>query len=186
MMPLVMKTLSVIFLIVFALSVVLLVLTFRKPRKVSVLSLILVIAISLVTLVVFSALINYHPSLTLLILMGAAGLVIGALWSQATQVYLQDGKVMSRNSVWYLLVWGGIFALTQLVSVATGRPPVVIMALLIMSTASVIGMNTMIIKRYLGVRAGRGRPAAGGRACPGCGTPAGPEDVFCGQCGASL
>jgi hypothetical protein len=186
MMPLLMKALSVIFLVIFVLSVALLVLTFRRPKKVSIGSIILVVAISLVTLVVYSALINYHPSLTLLVLMGVAGLVVGGLWSQATQVYLQDGKVMSRNSIWYLVVWGGIFALTQLISVATSRPPMVIMALLIMSTASVIGMNTMIMKRYFAVRAGKKAPSGAGRTCPGCGAAAGPDDAFCHQCGAAL
>jgi len=184
MMPLVMKAISVIFLIVFVVSVALLVLTFRKPKKVSILSLLLVIVISIITLAVFSFLINYQPSFLLLALMVLAGLVIGVVWSQATHVYVENGKVMSRNSVWYLLVWGGIFALTQLVSVMTNRPPSVIMALLVMSTGSVIGMNGMIMKRYFSVKAGAQAGPTVGSGCPKCGAPVGGDDAFCSRCGA--
>ena len=184
MMPLVMKAISVIFLIVFVVSVALLVLTFRKPKKVSILSLLLVILISIITLAVFSFLVNYQPSLLLLALTVLAGLFIGVVWSQATHVYVENGKVMSRNSIWYLLVWGGIFALTQLVSVMTNRPPSVIMALLIVSTGTVIGMNGMIMKRYFSIRARAQATLAAGTGCPKCGAPVGENDAFCTQCGA--
>jgi hypothetical protein len=186
MMPLIMKTISLLLLLVFALSVVLLVLTFRKPRKVSVFSLILAILVGLTTLTVFSFLIRYHPSVWLLIAMGSAGLLIGVLWSRATRIYVENGQVMSRNSVWYLVVWGGIFALTQLISIVTNRPPSAAMALLIMSTASIIGMNGSIIKRYLAARAGARAPETSSRSCSRCGVPAVSGDVFCSKCGHPL
>lgn len=185
-MPLLMKAISIICLIVFVLSVALLILTFRKPKKVSLPALVLVIVISVMTLAVFSLFMNYQPSLLLLAATGIIGLVIGVIWSQATRVYVENGKVMSRNSIWYLLVWGGVFALTQLISVATNKPPAVIMALLVMSTASVIGMNGMIMKKYFAVRGGAGTAAAPLRACGKCGAPAEQGDVFCGKCGVRL
>jgi hypothetical protein len=186
MMPLIMKTISAMLLLVFVLSVALLILSFRKPKKISVLSLILAILVSLITLTVFSFLIRYHPSIWLLVAMGCAGLLIGIVWSQTTRIYVENGKVMSRNSVWYLVVWGAIFALTQLISIVTNRPPPVIMALLIMSTASVIGMNGRIIRRYFVARAGIVSPATAFRNCRQCGAPVDGGNVFCNQCGAKL
>jgi len=186
MMPLIMKTISILLLLVFILSVALMVLTFRKPRKVSVLSLVLAIFIGLITFAVFSFLIRYHPSVWLLAVMGFAGFFIGMVWSRSTSIYIKNGEVMSHNSVWYLVVWGGIFALTQLISIVTNRPPSIVMALLIMSTASIIGMNGSIIKRYFAVRAGRPIPERASVNCSKCGSPAVSGDIFCSKCGNKL
>ena len=186
MMPLIMKIISVIFLIVFVLSTALLVLTFRKPRKVSVFSLMLAMIISLVTLTVFSLLIHYRPSLLLMAAMAVAGLLIGVVWSQATRIYIENGKVMSHNSVWYLVVWGGIFALSQMIAITTNRLPSVIMALLVMSTASIIGMNGRIIGRYFTAKSRITVPEASSGQCPKCGALVANGTRFCGQCGGKL
>ncbi|MHB8137323.1 MAG: zinc ribbon domain-containing protein [Smithellaceae bacterium] len=181
-----MKTISIILLIVFILSVVLLILTFRKPRKVSIFALMLAIVISLITLTVFSLLTHYRPSLLLMAVMAVAGLLIGVVWSQATRVYIENGKVMSHNSVWYLVVWGGIFALTQLITIITNRLPPVIMALLVMSTASVIGMNGRIIGKYFAAKSGIGTQEVLSGKCPRCGALIPSEGRFCGKCGEKL
>lgn len=186
MMPLIMKIISVIFLIVFVLSTALLVLTFRKPRKVSVFSLMLAMIISLVTLTVFSLLTHYRPSLLLMAAMVVAGLLIGVVWSQATRIYIENGKVMSHNSVWYLVVWGSIFALTQLIAIITNRIPPVIMALLVMSTASIIGMNGRIIGKYFAAKSRITVPEASSSQCPKCGALVSNGTRFCGKCGGKL
>jgi hypothetical protein len=184
--PIIMKTISIIFLIVFILSVVFLIFTFRKPKKVSIISLILPIFISLITFTVFSFFMNYKPSILLLVLMGSAGLFIGIIWSQSTLVYVESGTVMSRNSIWYLVVWGAVFALTQLISIVTKRPPSIIMALLIMSTASIIGMNGRIMRKYFSVRSNLGAPEASSQRCSHCGAMIGRESTFCNKCGNKL
>lgn len=186
MMPLIMKTISIILLIVFILSVVLLILTFRKPRKVSIFSLMLAMVIGLITLTVFSLITHYRPSLLLMAAMAVTGLLIGVVWSQATRIYIENDKVMSHNSVWYLVVWGGIFALTQLIAIITNRLPSAIMALLVMSTASVIGMNGRIIGKYFAAKSGIGVPEALPGKCPRCGTLITSESRFCGKCGEKL
>ncbi|MDD4356914.1 MAG: zinc ribbon domain-containing protein [Smithellaceae bacterium] len=181
-----MKIISVIFLIVFILSTALLVLTFRKPRKVSVFSLMLAMIISLVTLTIFSLLINYRPSLLLIAAMAIAGLLIGVVWSQATRIYIENGKVMSHNSVWYLVVWGGIFVLSQIIAITTNRIPAVIMALLMMSTASVIGMNGRIIGKYFEAKSSITGAQAPSGQCPRCGALIASGTRFCGKCGEKL
>jgi len=184
--PLIMKIISIVFLMVFILSVAFLIFTFRKPKKVSIFSLILAVLISLITLTVFSLFINYRPSPLLLVVMGLAGLCIGVVWSQSTRVYVENGKVMSRNSIWYLVVWGGVFALTQLISIVTQRPPSIIMALLVMSTGSIIGMNGRIMGKFLSARSGLDTPASTTTQCRHCGAEVAREAVFCGRCGKKL
>lgn len=184
--PVIMKIVSIIFLIVFILSVIFLVFTFRKPKKVSTLSLVLPVVISLITFTLYSFFMHYKPSILVLVLMGSAGLCIGILWSQSTRVYVESGTVMSRNSIWYLVVWGAVFALTQLISIVTQRPPSIIMALLIMSTASIIGMNGRIMQRYLSVRSNLGATEAFLPTCSRCGATVGSESAFCNKCGNKL
>ncbi|MDI6741668.1 MAG: zinc ribbon domain-containing protein [Smithella sp.] len=185
-LPLIMKIISVVFLIIFILSVTFLIFTFRKPKKVSIFSLVIAMLISLITLTVFSLFINYRPSLLLLAAMGLAGLCIGVIWSQSTRVYVENGKVMSRNSIWYLVVWGGVFALTQLISIVTQRPPSIIMALLVMSTGSIIGMNGRIMGKFLSARSALDAPASTIHQCRHCGAGVGHEAVFCARCGKKL
>lgn len=136
----------------FVASLALLVFTFRKPKKVSMLSLVITIAISLLTLVIFSVLINYDPPLWMWLLMAAIGMAVGYFWARATKVFAQDNRIMSRNSIWYLVVWGAIFTCNQLITILTNRPPDIAMALLIISTATVWGTNASIMRRYFLVR----------------------------------
>ena len=49
-------------------------------------------------------------------------------------------------------VWGLVFAVNQLVTVFTGRPPAIAMMMLIISTGLVIGNNGSLLVRYLRVR----------------------------------
>ncbi|MBN1363702.1 MAG: hypothetical protein JW976_02755 [Syntrophaceae bacterium] len=184
--PIIMKIISIVFLIVFILSVIFLIFTFRKPKKMSLVSLILPIVISLITFTVFSFFIYYKPSILVLVLMGSAGLFIGIIWSQSTRVYVESGTVMSRNSIWYLVVWGAVFALTQLISIVTKRPPSIIMALLIMSTASIIGMNGRIMQRYFSARSSIGLTEVSSQTCNHCGATVGRESAFCNKCGNKL
>ncbi len=121
-----------------------------------------------------------------MVIMGSASLGIGILWSQSTRLYVESGTIMSRNSIWYLVVWGAVFALTQLISIVTQRPPSIIMALLIMSTASIIGMNGRIMQRYFAIRS---NPSASGESlptCSHCGATVGSESAFCNKCGNKL
>lgn len=146
------KFFSMLMLLVFVLSVLMLVLTFRKPKKVNLRSLGIALAMSLLSMAVFSAIIGYQASAWIWLLMALIGGVIGWFWARTTQVYLENNAVMSRNSIWYLVVWGGVFALNQLITITTSRPPNIAMPMLILSTFIVWGTNGNIIKRYFNLR----------------------------------
>jgi len=194
------KVFSMVMMCLFVLSVVLLILTVRKARKVSVLSLIITLIISLITLVIFSSLIKYAPPLWLWLLLFAIGVSIGWFWARATKVFVRDNQIMSINSVWYLVDWGAIFALNQLITIMTNRPPNIAMSLLIISTATIWGINGNVIKRYFKMKAEhqlaqvvpqqQATPHAQFRRgyCGQCGAAIsnGNDAVFCGKCGVKL
>lgn len=191
LLRLLLKTLSVITLIVFIVSVATLIVTLRKPRRVSIPSTVITVIISLMTLVAFSFLTRYRPPAWIWLLLVAAGIAIGAMWARTTRVFARGNQVMSQNSTLYLAVWGGIFAINQLVTIVTNRPPHVAMALLIVGTAIVWGTNGSIVHRYMRVKAdgrsGRGAvESAAGATCPRCGAASRQGAAFCGKCGVKL
>jgi hypothetical protein len=149
-----MKAVSAAMVIIFIASIILLIFTFRKSRKVSVASQCISIAVSLLSLIIFSILINYQPPWWIWIVMIAVGAAIGIFWSRSTKVYIQDQKVMSKNSIWYLAVWGLVFVVNQVITVVTNRPPDIAMAMLIISTAIVWGTGGAVMYRYFKIKPG--------------------------------
>ena len=200
-----MKLFSLVMMILFIGSTVLLIFTFRKPKKLSVSSLLITIVISLVTLVVFSALTKYEPALWVWLLMGIIGLAIGLIQAKTTKIYIKNNKIMSQNSIWYLVAWGSIFALNQLLTIITNKPPDMTMALLIIGTTTTWGTSADIMRRFYKTRAGIPNLAksttvnSSGTAtksdsisepqavlCPGCHNTIQPDDCFCSKCGRSV
>jgi hypothetical protein len=180
------KFFSMLMLLVFVLSILMLVLTFRKPKKINLRSLGIALAMSLFSMAIFSAIIGYQASAWIWLLMALIGGVIGWFWARTTQVYVENNTVMSRNSICYLVVWGGVFALNQLITITTSRPPNIAMPMLILSTFIVWGTNGNIIKRYFnlqpnltlqpaGVGAYSASPSVASPAQPAYGYPARPE-----------
>jgi len=188
------------------LSSLLLILTFRKPRKVSVPSLFITAAIGLVTFAVLAAFAKYEPELWVWIVMGLAGIGIGILQARTTRLYLEESRVMSKNSVWYIVVWAALLALNQLITIITNHPPDIAMALLIMGTAVIWGTSGDIIRRYFKMRpaVARQQPQQGTIAetspvgtaeaqntrlvmppgyCKKCGHKLAEGDFFCNSCG---
>lgn len=178
MASILLKVVSMIMLIIFAISILLLILTYRKPKKVSLHSLAITLGVSLLSLVIFSAIIGYSPSFWLWLLMAIAGGAIGYFWARTTKVYLEKNQVKSQNSIWYLVVWGAVFFLNQLIIITTNRPPAIAMAMLIMSTFIVWGTAGSIIQRYF-----RLQPALAPQVA---GTPAGTVNMPTANAGPNL
>jgi hypothetical protein len=146
------KLFSIIMLAIFALSVLLLILTYRKPKKLSLRSLGITLAMSMLSVVFYVSIIGYSASFGIWFFMALFGALIGYLWARTSEVYIENDQIMSRNSVWYLVVWGGVFALNQIITTLTSRPPAIAMAMLIFSTFIVWGTNGSIIRRYYRLR----------------------------------
>lgn len=158
------KLLSIIMLILSILSSILLILTFRKPRKVSVPALFITAAIGLLTLAVLSAIAGYAPEAWVWVVMILAGAGVGVLQARTTRLYREDDRIMTRNSLWYIVVWATLLALNQLIIIVTNNPPAVTMALLIMGTAVVWGTSGDILRRYYKMKLLAAGPVAVGHA----------------------
>jgi len=139
-----------IFLLLF--SVVIMLLTFRKAKKISPISLTIAIVTSLVCLIVYSYLLNVKVSAGILMLTMLCGVMIGVGWSLASSLFLEKGIIKYKGNVWHLAVWGMIFILNQLVTIITGRPPQIAILMLIASTGLVMGNSGSTLARFYHVK----------------------------------
>ena len=139
-----------IFLLLFSVAIMLL--TFRKAKKVSPISLSIAIVTSLVCLVIYSYLLNVKISAGILMFTMLCGGMIGVGWSLASTISLEKGIVKYKGNIWHLAVWGMVFILNQLVTIITGRPPQIAILMLIASTGLVMGNSGSTLARFYHVR----------------------------------
>lgn len=102
-------------------SVVSMLLTFRRARTLAPLALMVSLGVSL-----FSTLLSLWfaadlPSAGVLVLALVAGAGAGLGWSYTTLLYVDGDHVCGRGTAWYLLIWAASFAVNQLVaSISSG------------------------------------------------------------------
>lgn len=127
--------------------------TFRKERPVGRLAPLASIVLSLVILLIFSALSGsrLRPGLSLLIL--GLGIAVGAIRGLATKLRYREGRVIRRHSPLFLLGWGVSLALAQGVTLldstvlaSAGLIP------LVLTTGTQIGIDSNIYIRSLLMR----------------------------------
>jgi hypothetical protein len=127
-----------------------LVLTFRKPRQVSLWGKILSVVISLAMLLFFilisGAKLNLLVGLPILIVGGVLGFIRGL----AMKFSYQENQVIARGSWLFLLVWGGSWIIAQLINFfgsrllsAVGLIPV------FFSTGTQLGLDGILLLRRI-------------------------------------
>jgi hypothetical protein len=135
----------------------------RKERRIGTVSPLLSAAVSLLLLPVFMLLSRARLNLVLGLPILAVGLLIGFLRGMTTRLYYKDGQVMGRNSMLFLLGWGGSLVLAQLLS-TLGSALLASIGLLPMflSTGTQVGMNGTIFLRRLMMQPAPEIPSVGG------------------------
>lgn len=138
--------------VLFLLSIAMMFLTFRKAKKISPAPLVISMILSLVTLWIYSLFLGIHFSGTVKFMGLIAGILIGIGWALTTPVRSNKGVIEREGNAWYLVVWGLVFALNQLVMLATGRPPPIAMVLLLLGTGIVLGNSGSLIAMFYRAR----------------------------------
>jgi hypothetical protein len=151
-----MRLVSIAGILLMLASVGLMLVTFRRPRKVSPISLLISMGMSLVCLAVYSAFMGAQISGLVILAALACGALIGAGWSLTTHLIRDRGVIKSQGNVWYLAVWALMFSLTQLIAMLTGRPPAVAMVMLVVGTGLVVGQNVSTLARFFRMRTATG------------------------------
>ncbi|MCX6993992.1 MAG: zinc ribbon domain-containing protein [Kiritimatiellaeota bacterium] len=139
--------------VLFMLSIAMMFLTFRKAKKIAPAPLVISIIMSLLTLWVYALFLGIHFSGTVKFMGLLSGILVGIGWALTTPVRSNNGIVEREGNVWYLVVWGLVFAINQLAAAITGRPPHIAMVLLLLGTGIVLGTSGTFIARYYSMKA---------------------------------
>jgi hypothetical protein len=146
------RVISIGAVVLMVLSVAIMLLTFRKARKISPLMLSISVAISVLCLTIYSLILNVSMSFGLWMLALIAGGALGVAWSITNTLFNDAGTIKARGNIWYLAIWAAVFAINQLVTIVTGRPPFIAIVMLLISTGLVLGNTGGILRRYYHVR----------------------------------
>jgi hypothetical protein len=90
--------------------------TFRKPRRVTALSTLASVLISLFLLPVYLALSGANPDPRMTLPIFSLGLLVGFLRGQTTKLEYVGDEVVGKHSLFFLVLWGVSLAISQLLS----------------------------------------------------------------------
>ena len=165
-------------------SVWMMIRTLKKERTITILRLLLQVAIGIVMLIVYVIFLKVSPPTAWSWVLIAAGLLIGLLQSRTTSLWVDQGKVLGKRSVWFLVVWAAAFSITQL------------LALLGQGVAASYGLLTVYLATGLSIGANFGlmiarqrillKSRSGAISCLSCGRDIPVGTSFCTDCGAQL
>lgn len=176
----------------------------RGLRKTNVLKpgmLVYTMAVALLILIVYVVALRVAPHGALSWPLLFLGLGLGAWSSWATRLEAAEDRILARRSLWYVAVWGGTLAFTQLLAVTAGPQAVAWgVASVYFSTGLTLGTNvTLLVRRHglldqarrhlaaASVSVGESGPgAAASGACAACGGDIGADMVFCPRCGTRV
>ena len=134
--------------------IIVMLLTFRKERRIGAFSLLISAGLSLIMLPAFILLSGARLRLLIGLPLLAIGLLVGTLRGFATRLYHRDGHVVGKRSLWFLAGWGLSLVLAQLLSLA-GSTILASVGLMPMylSTGTQIGITGNLLLRRLFLRA---------------------------------
>jgi hypothetical protein len=135
------------------LSVVMMVLTFRKAKTIEPVALLLALAISIVG-TLFSLWFGRRPPATAMVLAAAlAGSLIGVGWSLTTLLFIDNTEIRGRGTAWYLVIWGLTFAMNQIGALVFGHVPSAMTLLMLASAGLTVGNTLGLVVRVQRVAA---------------------------------
>lgn len=80
-----------------------------------------------------------------------AGLALGAGAGALSRVGRVAGRVRVNHSLVYFVIWASLVGLTQLATIVTGRVPVVLFGLSVLSTGLNLGLNLVVLLKYAAI-----------------------------------
>ncbi|MDO8399121.1 MAG: hypothetical protein Q7T45_15010 [Bradyrhizobium sp.] len=137
----------------FALSIVTMLLTFRKARKLSPWSLAIGAIVSVLCTWVFFALAGAPLSATAIGLAVAAGAMVGVGWSLTNLLFIDGEAIRARGNIWFLAVWALSLLMTQAATLAGGQTPYAVAPVSFLGMGLAVGNSLGLLARYVRARA---------------------------------
>ena len=136
----------------FALSIVTMLLTFRKARKLSPWSLAIGAIVSVLCTWVFFALAGAPLSATAIGLAVAAGAMVGVGWSLTNLLFIDGEAIRARGNIWFLAVWALSLLMTQAATLAGGQTPYAVALVSFLGMGLAVGNSLGLLARYARAR----------------------------------
>jgi len=146
------KVVSYFFLLLFALGVVLMLLTWRKAKFVKPKWILFGQVVALLALVIFTTLSRNPLGTWVWMLIFAAGLAGGYFYGRTVKVNKSEKGIMMNYTLPYVITWGALLFLTQFLTISTGRVPVVVLGLSVLNTGLNLAMNGQVVWNYAQLR----------------------------------
>lgn len=136
----------------FALSVVTMLLTFRKARKLSPWSLAIGATVSVLCTWIFFALAGAPVSAAAIGLAVAAGAMVGVGWSLTNLLFIDGETIRARGNIWFLAVWALSLLMTQAATLAGGQTPYAVALVSFLGMGLAVGNSLGLLARYARAR----------------------------------
>lgn len=152
---------------IMVLSIVSMLLTFRRAQTLAPFALLVSLGVSIVSTLLGLWFAAELPSAGWLVLGLVAGSGAGLGWSFTTLLYVDGDHVCGRGTAWYLLIWAASFAVNQLVVSISGGAGGAAVVMMIVSAGLAAGNTVGLVLRVRRVAAALAaprRPAAPRRA----------------------
>lgn len=135
------------------LSVVMMVLTFRKAKTIEPVALLLALAISVVGTLISLWFGGRPPATSMVLAAVLAGSLIGVGWSLTTLLFIDNTQIRGRGTAWYLVIWGLTFAMNQIGAMVFGHVPSAMTLLMLASAGLTVGNTLGLVVRVQRVAA---------------------------------
>lgn len=147
-----MRIVSVLFVVLFAVSVLVQLLTWRRQRRVRPIFIAVSQVAALASSVTFSALIHRPPAADAWIILLAVGMLFGVVYGSSMVVDRGQRGVVMNYSLASILTWSALMMITQLTTIFSRSVPIVIYSLAIVNLGVNLGMNGNVLPRYRALR----------------------------------
>lgn len=136
----------------FALSIVTMLLTFRKARKLSPWSLTIGAVVSVLCTWTFFALAGTPLSIAVILLAVAAGAMVGIGWSLTNLLFVEGEAIRARGNIWFLAVWALSLMMTQAATLAGRQTPYAVALVSFLGMGLAVGNSLGLLARYARAR----------------------------------
>ena len=147
------RVVGIVGMAMFALSVVMMLLTFRKARRLSPWSLAIGAIVSVLCTWIFFALAGAPLSAAAIGLGVAAGAMVGVGWSLTNLLFIDGETIRARGNIWFLAVWALTLLMTQAATLAGGQTPYAVALVSFLGMGLAVGNSLGLLARYVRARA---------------------------------
>jgi hypothetical protein len=161
--------------------IILMLVTYRKIRNVSIKTPLIAITIGLAAFVIYETIIGTSLTNQALLVLAGFGALLGMWQGRKTKVWMENGQRKMQNTVWFIIIWVFGYGLSQaLVMAGQAMSMNLGIGALSLSTGITLGTQSVLF-----VKVASAKPRQG-MTCPKCSNPNQGGIEFCGKCGTKL